>query len=162
MSAEKALYKYMSKQAKQSLRDMKPKRRNKKPENAAQADIVKRGRRDGFELYITDSSAKWNSEAQAYVSDVFEKGMSDLTGDKDAVPCYVEVKAPGKRSTLKEHQRQFLIRKINRGCFVCCSDRYEHLIKLWNKWRLSGKDSKILMADLPASKIKDDKGPLFD
>jgi hypothetical protein len=161
MSAKSALYKYLDKHAREN-QDKKPRRKNKTPEADLQKEIIINARKDGFEFYITDSSAKWNEEAQAYISDKFAEGMSDLTGDRDGIACYVEVKAPGKRSTLKEHQREFLIEKINRGCFAMCADSYEDIVITWNKWRQKGNYKQYLIDCLPKSKIIDDGKPLFD
>lgn len=161
MSAKSALFKYLDKHARQN-HQTGPKRKNKTPEKDLQKKIILMGRKDGFDLYITDSSAKWNADLGTYVSDKFASGMSDLTGDRDGLACYVEVKAPGRRSTLKPHQRQFLLDKIERRCFACCVDSYEDIVTLWNKWRQKGNYKQVLIEALPKEPVsRDDDKPLF-
>lgn len=160
MSVKTALYNYLDRQANKEPND--PRRRNKTPEADLQAKIIKNGKKDDFKLYITDSSARWSGEAEAYVSEKYESGMSDLTGDRDGLACYVEVKAPGKRYTLKMHQREFLLKKIDRGCFAVCVDSYELLVETWVKWRQKGNYKEVLKRALPKPPIsRDDNKPLF-
>jgi len=156
MSVKSALYNYIDRQAKKEAND-KPKRKNKTPEYDLQAEIIKTAKKDGFKFYITDSSARWSYEKEGYVSETFESGMSDLTGDRDGLACYIEIKAPGKRSTLKPHQREFLMRKIGRGCFACCVDSYELITETWDKWRQSGNYSMVLIKCLPREPVSRDK-----
>lgn len=162
MSAKDAFYSYLDKHAKQNKDSDKPRRKNKTPEADLQGEIILKGRRDDFKFYITDSSARWSNEAEAYISEKYESGMSDLTGDRDGLACYIEVKAPGRISTLKMHQREFLLKKIDRGCFACCVDSYELVLETWIKWRQKGNYKEVLKRALPkVSVCRDNDEPLF-
>lgn len=163
MSARNALYNYLDKHARENKGLAKPRRKNKTPEDDLRKKIIITCKKDGFKLYITDSKARWSNEADGYISEKYDKGMSDVSGDKEGIACYVEIKAPGKLSTLKPHQREFLLEKIRRGCFAVCVDSYELLYNTWLEWFNRGKYKNILINALPREPIsRDANKPLFD
>ncbi len=167
MSAKDALDRYYRKQAGMVT---KPKRApNKSPE----ADLEKLLRLQfvalGFSMNKIEAKAVYNHDAGRYVSGQAEAGVADYFGCcPDGMGCFVEVKAPGRRSTLKAHQRLFLVEKISKGCFAVCVDSVELFCKTWAEWdRLRRRYQKhiaiqFLLAELPKDKQPDDGKGLFN
>ena len=148
-----SLMNFLDKEAKQRDREGKPTRRNKTPEKDLQSEILKDCKKHGFELYITDNSAKWDNDAGRYViSTDFESGMSDLTGDREGKPCYIELKAPGQRATLRDHQRAFLTRKIDRGCFAIAADSWGMILRVFAGWQMENFSKHFLKNHLPSKR----------
>lgn len=90
-------------------------------------------------------------------------GHSDIAGnDKHGRGVYIECKAPGKRATLKAHQREFLEKRISLGCFAACADSAEYVSELYHKFQQVGltEQKRLLLESLPKSR-KDDEGELF-
>jgi hypothetical protein len=65
-----------------------------------------------------------------------DAGFADCVGVTPyfGVAAYIELKAPGRRSTLKPHQRDFLLGKISMGAFAVCIDSVELLSETYNEW----------------------------
>jgi hypothetical protein len=81
---------------------------------------------------------------------------------------FIELKAKGRRSALRENQREFLIEKINTGCFAVVVDSLELLENQWERFCLLKKRRQYQMAKdflftaLPKKKDSlDDSEPLF-
>ena len=157
-----SLMSYLDRDAKKREREGKPTKKNNSPEKTVQDEILAQCKRHGFELYVTDNAAKWNSRVGRYVvSTDFESGMSDLTGDREGRTCYIEVKAPRKRSTLKDHQRAFLERKIDRGCFAIVADDWQMVLRTFASWQMENFSKHFLRNHLPTKRKqnKPKKGP---
>jgi len=136
------------------------------PERKTQHEILKFARSLGWSLDVVDAKNVWDYKTESYSRHVVASGFSDLCGCNDfGHAIYIEVKAPKKRSTLRDHQREFLLTKINKNCFAVCSDGVEHLNKVYLTWLELFKNSEFekarsfLIADLPCKK---DKPFLFD
>jgi len=77
-------------------------------------------------------------EASNYGTDFWKRpairaGFSDIVGNlQGGRALYLELKAPGRRNTLKDHQREFLIEKIKSGAFAACVDSVKLLSELVN------------------------------
>lgn len=159
-----SLLNYLDREAKKRERELKPSRKNKAPEKDLVSEILKQCKKFGFDLYVTDSAAKWDNQAERYVANEFASGMSDLSGDRGGIACYIEIKAPGKRVTLKENQRDFLIRKINRGCFAMCADSWRSIPEIFARWQIEGCSKYFLKNHLPprrkSRKKNDEQGEL--
>ena len=87
---------------------------------------------------------------------VYKNGLEfrSLGCTPDGFCAAVEFKAPGKRGTLKPHQREFLIEKIKRGAFAVCVDSVECLEFIWTQFdRLRRHDvesaKQLLFNNLP-------------
>lgn len=112
------------------------KAKNKKPE----FDLVLQPcliwmKQMGWSVDIYESKAVWDSKAQCYVTKGLRVGHPDIAGcTNQGYAVYCETKAPGKRSTVKAHQRHFLTTKAQCGAFSCVIDDLELLKAMWAKW----------------------------
>lgn len=134
MSAKDALDRYYKKQAKSAERAMKnPRKKNARPEwELTKKPCKKWFEQKGWRMHIVESKAVFSQDSQRYVTGQLEAGFSDSVGAApNGLAAFVEFKAPGKRSTLAEHQRDFLIDKIEIGCFGVCVDSVECLEAAW-------------------------------
>ena len=152
---------------KRQLEEEKPKerRKNKAPEK----DVVKKlcawMRVMGWDYDIVEAST-YDRIYKERVEAKITAGFSDIVAcAPGGTACYIEAKAPGRRATLKCHQRDFLERKIVLGAFAVCVDSPELLNQLWSEYtslklkRLSTE--AFLLRQLPQKKKPDD-APLFD
>ncbi len=165
MSARDALNKFCERDAKKVAQ--KPKRKPYgKPEfefkKIAKAWLIE----NGFSVDVVESKAVYSHAAGRYLEGQANAGFSDIVGVTPyfGVAAYIELKAPQKRYTLKWHQHQFLVDKINRFAFAVCVDGIVGgkgdvgLQDTWLTWldlRKAGKlqESKIyLLMQLPAIK----------
>jgi len=132
---------------------------NAKPEKLVEVEILAFGKRHGFDLTVVDTSAVWNPQANRYLSRMASESLPDLIGNWNSVSVWIELKARGCRSVINSkacsHQLQFIIRKINQGCFACVTDSSEHLNQLCMKFK-NAKDlaerRAVLMNDLPRNR----------
>jgi hypothetical protein len=113
---------------------------------------------NGFDLSVVDTSAVWNPMAGRYLRRQASESLPDLIGNWGNISVWIELKAPKKRSAINQqkHQRDFLVRKINQGCFACVTDGVEHLSELFSKWKKAVDHAErraILINDLPVEKI---------
>lgn len=158
---ESAINKYLKRQ--QTGRS-EPKRKNKKPEDITVGECKSWYKRHGFDMSIIESKASYSQASGRYTSFTVESGYSDSSGnDKHGNAVYVEFKARGKRSTLREGQRDFLLRKIKTNCFAVCVDSAELLHDYYYHW-ISLTDSdrrKYLFSLIPKHRIRDSGGDLF-
>lgn len=162
-STREALNRYYQKQLPTKA---KPSRKNKSPEkDLTEKPCVKWMRDSGWNVDIIEAKATYNPKAGKYISSAVRKGYVDCSGNTHmGHSCYVEFKAPGKRSTLRDDQREFLIAKIETNCFACVTDSVKHLSQLFKRWENEAdprERRKLLMKDLPKQKIKEDNEPLF-
>ena len=98
-----------------------------------------------FSCHVVESKAVYNRQAGTYVSGQAEKGMSDIVGSTpDGRACFIELKAKDRCSTLKDHQRDFLMTKIKRGAFACCVDSVERLEMCLNHFKAGGDMAEML------------------
>lgn len=121
----------------------KPKRRNGKPErDLVQKPVMAYMRSLGWSVEIYEAKAAWDHNSQSYQSNYMKVGTVDCLGCTDSGRFVaVEFKAPGRISTLRDHQRQFLIDKINSGAFGCVTDSVERLRSLYAEFlRLMKQD----------------------
>lgn len=156
MSVKDALNNYYKKQMGTANRQ---KRKNKKPEKEVEKKVLAWAAKHGFDLQVFESKAVYSASAGRYLHSQASESVSDLIGNNQEIACYIELKAPGRRSTLKEHQLRFLQKKINQGCFACCVDSALMLEDTWSKWRsLKDKEQakKFLLNYLPKKKQKKD------
>jgi hypothetical protein len=141
----------------------KPKRRNKKPEKETESSCLRWMRSLGWDVDVIEAKGGMNQFGVINV----KSGFSDVCGNtSNGQAVFVEFKAPGKLRNLKPHQRQFLIKKINTGCFALVTDRVEHLKFIWETYqnyrRRKHFDTakKYLLSKLPPEpKTKDTPHP---
>lgn len=129
------------------------------PEKQVEIEIRAWANRNGFDLTVVDTSAVWNPMAGRYLSRQASESLPDLIGNYGSLSIWIELKAKGQRSSINSkksrHQREFLIRKINQGCFACVSDGVEHLNTLWIKYKTANAIDRraLLLGDLPQIRL---------
>jgi len=114
----------------------KPRTKNAKPEFELKKLIMKWLVDNGFNCNVVESKAVFSAAAGGYIRGQTDAGFSDIVGvcPYAGVACFIELKAPGKRSTLKEHQRQFLLDKARWFSFAVCVDSVELLNQTYREW----------------------------
>jgi hypothetical protein len=129
------------------------------PEKIVESEIRAWGARNGFDLTVVDTSAVWNPKACRYISRQASESLPDLIGNHGPLSVWIELKAPGARSSINSgkslHQREFLVRKIKQGCFAVVTDGVSHMDMIWLKYRRAELFDKaaILINDLPVTRI---------
>lgn len=161
---EEAMQKHHEKLWKQSLVQPR-KEKNQTPELAEQMLVLNYLESIGWLMTEVDSKAVYSEKLGTYVSGNATVGTSDLVGcTESGLGSFVEMKAPGRRSTLKNHQREFLVERIYKGSFACCSDGVEHisgLIAAWNSLSSLAEKKALLLQDLPPEKADKTFNPEF-
>lgn len=152
--------------AKKNMPKTPRKTKNQSPEKLVQNECLHWLRLQGFDVYVIESKATYSQASQSYRSSSAMPGFSDIVGcDNNGMFLAIELKARGRLSTLKNHQRKFLVEKINRGGFAACVDSVDLLKSIYQKWSiLAGEPSKsFLLNCLPKEKLEDSpNAPLFD
>lgn len=151
------------KQLKKDSPSLLTKKKNKTPE----ADFLKKLKKHIEETHcwnldVIDSKGQFSEDAQRYVYGKTRSGYSDMSGNMlNGLAVYIEVKAPGKRSTVREDQRIFLIEKINTNAFAIVTDSIEHFESMLEKFKRAENRKATLLKDLPGGRAQVDDGPLF-
>lgn len=135
MSAKKALENYSRREAKK-LAPKTPRGPNKKPEFEFKKLLRRHLEKRGFSVEVVESKAVFSEASGRYLSGQARAGFSDTCGVTPyfGVAFFVELKAPGRRGTLKVHQRDFLLGKIQMGAFACCVDSIALFDELYDEW----------------------------
>lgn len=136
------------------------------PERAFAHQLLKHLRANGFSMDIVDSST-FNKQAGYHTQSVHTVGFSDLVGCcLEGRAIYIEVKAPGKRNTLRPAQRVFLTAKINSNAFAIVCDSLQSFDVQWASFLLSVDRKRYLLDQLPKlsaeEKRRDDSNLSFD
>lgn len=139
MSARSALEKYSRRHAGIKKREPKEKKKVQKengtPEGAVQKEVLDWCKQRGFDISVVESKAVYSRSAGRYLRGQTEAGFSDLVGvSPNGRAVFIELKALGKRSTLKPHQYDFLLRKIKLFAFAVCVDSVRSLDDAFNTW----------------------------
>lgn len=145
-STLKALNRFCDREAKRASR---PSRKNNKPEFELKKKFIAWLDVNCFECDVVESKGVYNFAAGRYDHGQTKAGFSDIVGvtPYHGVACFIELKAPGKRGTLKSHQRDFLMRKIRREAFAVCTDSIEHFVEIYEVWRRLRSQFKIKQAE---------------
>lgn len=160
-STKAALERYFNKQAKANA-PKKQTRKNKRPEKIVEKEVMEWLKANDFSCHVVESKAVFSPRAGIYLHSQAEPGMSDIVGvTPDGYGAFIELKAKDRRSSLKDHQRRFLLEKIARGAFACCVDSVEYLEKCYDKFIL-GHDQTLMLPikreQRSDPRISDDKG----
>lgn len=136
--AHRALDRYLKRDA-SANRPRPPKKtriKNKRPEkDLVQMPCMIWMKQMGFSVETYESKAVWDMHAQSYVTKGMKSGTPDCMGcTNQGYAVYIEFKAPGRRKTVKPHQRHFLVSKAQCGAFSCVIDDLEYLKAVWSKW----------------------------
>lgn len=122
-----------------------PKRKNDKPEKRVETEVMHWLNTRGFSCHVVESKAVFNRKAMAYISGQTVKGMTDIIGcTPEGIAVFIELKAPGKRSSLKTHQRMFIEEKIEKGCLAGVVDGAGSMEMLYAHF-MNSKDLKEIL-----------------
>lgn len=144
-------------------------RKNGAPEKDLEQVVMPWLKTNGFSVNVIESKATYDLKAGRYIGQSVKQGFVDIAGNyKTGLGVFIELKAPGKRSTLRPAQREFLLDKIETGCFAVCIDSLMLLKNQFERFMLHQKHGQyqlakdFLKAALPADrKVQDDGKPLF-
>jgi len=132
-----------------------------KPENQVYQAVVIWSRINNFWLHRIESKATYSSRLKMYTYNTpAPKGFPDVCGlGPNGEPVFIELKAKGKRSTLRIEQYQFLKTAIERQAFAVCIDDIDDLATQYQTYTSLLKDSgykeaaKYLLSRLPVPKV---------
>lgn len=122
--------------SKKALKEyQQPTRHNKKPEKEVERDCLAWMRSLGWSVEVYESKATYNPRSGRYISQSMKQGTLDTMGVTNfGIAVAVEYKAPGKLSTLRDAQREFLIKRINQYAFACVVDSVSLLQEHHKQW----------------------------
>lgn len=133
------------------------KKRNKNNEGPVVLEIKNGLEYIGWSVSIIESKAVFNSDAGRYLHGKTDPGYPDISGNTpNGLAVFIEVKDRGKRTTLKKHQMEFLIEKINTNCFAICADSLEYVKLVYNQWRQCDNKKALLLRELPKISFTED------
>lgn len=135
------------------------KKQNKSPEKLLEKQVLLWCRSKGWKVHVVEAKAVYSLAAGRYLNSQIAPGFSDIIGVMDnGIFVAIELKAFGRRSTLRNNQRAFLEDCINHFGFGVCVDRVELLQEYYDTWSKS-PSKEYLISVLP--KIKDQIEPQF-
>lgn len=137
-------------------------RSNDKPEARFLLELKNYLTAKGWDMTIIEAKANYSEASGRYTSGAVAAGYPDLSGNMpDGTAVYIEVKAPGKRSTIRPAQREFLLRKIKTNCFAICCDSIEYFERVYGEWYASDsvRYQDVLEKELPplAARYRNDE-----
>lgn len=136
----------------------RPKRSHGNPEKKTEKEILEYCRAKGWDLTVIEAKATYNEKTRRYTGSSVVPGFPDCVGNMSTgLAVYIEFKAKNRRSTIRDNQREFLVRKIKTGAFGICSDSVRHFDRIYTRWivlrRVSLEESiTYLLSELPKSK----------
>lgn len=141
-----------------------PRRKNEKPEAEVVQKILIWLKQNDFDAMTVEAKATYSVQRGGYTGRAASPGTPDIIGNyKTGLSCWIEAKAKGRRSTLRELQREFLIRKIQSNCFAVVVDSVECLENIWNQFRaLPHSDRQMFLLNQLPVKKDEEQGSLFD
>lgn len=154
---------YEDKQRKKNAPPKKTKK-NAKPEKEVEKEILLWAKDFKMSLHIIEAKATYNPDLGGYRSRAVAPGFLDAVGNYGPYACFIELKAKGRRASLRDNQRDFIHKKIEEGAFACVTDGVIHLSSLFVTWLKADTNSRkrLLLNDLPQKKErKDDLEELF-
>jgi len=153
-STKAALHKYLTKKT-----TVKKSSKNRKPEKEVEKACMNWFRDQGFSMNVIEASGGRNM----YGAITVKSGFVDSAGCTPlGIGSFVEFKAPGRLSTLRDNQREFLLEKINKGCFACVVDSAGSLSRLYQEWYMiyiedKNQSIELLLNSLPKKRVSNDK-----
>ena len=165
-SVKLALARYYQKQMGDNNRS--PKRKNEKPEKLVERDVTAWCHSHKIDVSIVECKGVYNQKTNTFLHGMTEPGYSDLSGNNQfGIAVFIELKAKGRRSTLRIKQEEFIIRKIKMGCFACVVDSSDLLDEIYYSWlkyydaNLFAEAKRYLISQMPKRREEADV-PLFD
>lgn len=159
---KQAINKYLNKIDKKS----KPSRKNKKPEKELESKVQAWCKSKGFQTWVVESKAVFSQSAGRYLTGQTDKGFSDIVGlNCDGLFVAIELKAPGRLSTLRSGQRVFLQEVITPGGFGIVTDSVDRLERIYQDFLKLPLELRrlFLLSQLPLEKKSaDDLKPIFE
>ena len=163
---QNAMKKYHSKQLNQGL-TRESRGKYKKPEKDTEKQVMAWAKEAGLNLHVIEAST-YNSRTGTFGDAKVQAGFSDLVGNTShGLACYIELKAKDRRSNLSDSQREFLIEKVEQGCFAVVVDSRDRVERYWKQFcSLKNLDERksFLMECLPkkrTSRKNERDAPLF-
>lgn len=134
-----------------------------RPEKIVENEVRIWCRMKGFFVHVVESKATFSKSLGRYMTGNAPVGFPDIVGiGPNSEFVAIELKARGKRATLREEQRSFLLEIIDRGGFGVCIDSSLLLEQTYMSWRaLSEKKKQFLIDSLPKPPIRRPQAPLF-
>ena len=127
-----------------------------KPEKIVERDVIAWCIPNRFYVHVIESKAIPRVGGGFRRAGNAPKGFTDICGNTllegHALPIYIELKAPGKRSDLSQLQYIFLLNKIEQGCFATVTDSVEYLVETWDGYKAlktQGDRRRFLVSRLP-------------
>jgi len=158
-STKAALNKYFAKQ----LSSNKPKRTNQTPEKDLEKLVMLWLRQNNWKAWVVESKAVFSKAAGRFLRGSAQAGFPDMCGlNERGLFVAIELKSPGRRSTLREAQRAFLLEVIDSNGFACCIDSVDLLEKTYREFCHSPSPKAFLVSQLPTPSMRADNSPLFD
>lgn len=110
-------------------------RKNQKPEKKTEKECLEWMRANQFDVQIVEAKAVFNPKRGRFISQAVRAGTVDCIGnDPNGFAVFVEFKAPGRLSTLRAAQKEFLLKKIQKGAFACVTDSAPRLAEIYRQW----------------------------
>lgn len=160
-STKKAIESYILKHTKDVS---KLKRKHNRPEKEVEKQVMSWCRDHNIFANVVESKAVYSAAAGRYLSGQASAGFPDIVAINNLGRFLaIELKSPGRRSTIRPNQYDFLIQVISLNGFACVTDSVSHLSSLYFSW-LNSPDAlkkSVLLNDLPKKKA-DDLHPLFE
>jgi hypothetical protein len=142
-----------------------PKRKNDKPEQRVVRQICAWLKSNGFSYNVVEAKATFDPDKRRYTTGQVSSGFSDIVAvSPDGYACFLEIKANGRRGSLKEHQRAFLLDKISCNAFAGVFDSVERLSRAYNMFsdlRRAGRNAQNYLQEMMPKKRRKDTGKLF-
>ena len=137
------------------------KKKNGTPEKLVEKDVLLWCRNAGWFVGVFEAKSVYNKSAGVYISSTMEYGTPDILGiSNNQTMVAIELKAVGRRSTLREAQRKYLIEVISRNGFAVVVDSVDLLAKYWRLYLGSINKKALLLSFLPKNKTEDNS-PIF-
>lgn len=148
---QQAVFNYLKKQDPKD-----PPRKNGRPEKQVEQEVLNWCRLRGWDVNVIEAKSTFSEQQGRYIAQAAAPGISDIVGNtRTGLAVFIELKATGKLSTIRANQREFLLRKINTGCFAVCVDSVSRIETLWNGF-VSSSDKKLYLVEaLPKFRSKE-------
>lgn len=160
LRTQKAIERYIQKQTPSK----KPRRKNGSPEKLVEKEVLAWCKQQGWSCDVVESKAVYSVRAQSFLRGQARPGFADIVGSTDeGLSVHLELKAPGRVSTVRMSQFEYLSEKIEKNCFAAVVDSAKRLESIYLEFRQSNNRKHLLRSYLPTPKeMRDDKAALFD
>lgn len=135
-----------------SLNYKKDKKIYKKPEKEVERQVRQWLSSQNIFAFVVESKAVFSKSAGRYLYGQCDAGFPDIVCvDPQGLFLAIELKAPGRRSSLRPSQRLFLNRVISNNGFACVVDSVSRIESLYYSWKNAPLNEKknILINDIP-------------